>query len=154
MDFFIARQPILNTHKKLFAYELLYRGTKTSHLSNTSGNKATTSVLSSVFLTEGIEKISGLRPCFINFTRDLLLQNLPASFPKTQVVVEVLEDVPPTPEIVAICRKLRDDGYTIALDDFVYDPSLEPLIAIADIIKFRPPDSDSQTQSQHIDVVY
>jgi EAL and modified HD-GYP domain-containing signal transduction protein len=136
MDFFIARQPILNTHKKLFAYELLYRGTKTSHLSNTSGNKATTSVLSSVFLTEGIEKISGLRPCFINFTRDLLLQNLPASFPKTQVVVEVLEDVPPTPEIVAICRKLRDDGYTIALDDFVYDPSLEPLIAIADIIKF------------------
>ena len=136
MDFFIARQPIFNAHKKLFAYELLYRGTKTSQLGNTTGNKATTSVLSSVFLTEGIEKISGLRPCFINFTRDLLLQNLPASFPKKLVVVEVLEDVPPTPEIVAICRRLRDDGYTIALDDFVYDPSLEPLIAIADIIKF------------------
>ncbi len=136
MDFFIARQPIFTVHKKLFAYELLYRGTKTSKLSNTTGNKATTSVLSSAFLTEGIEKISGLRPCFINFTRDLLLQNLPAAFPKSLVVVEVLEDVPPTPEILAVCRKLRDDGYTIALDDFVYDVSLEPLIAIADIIKF------------------
>jgi EAL and modified HD-GYP domain-containing signal transduction protein len=136
MDLFIARQPIFTVHKKLFAYELLYRGTKTSTLSNTSGNKATTSVLSSAFLTEGIEKISGLRPCFINFTRDLLLQNLPASFPKKLIVVEILEDVPPTPEIVEICKKLRDDGYTIALDDFVYDSSLEPLLSIADIIKF------------------
>ncbi|MFH0785402.1 MAG: HDOD domain-containing protein [Pseudomonadota bacterium] len=136
MDIFIARQPIFTAHKKLFAYELLYRGSGTSTLRNTTGNKATTSVLSSAFLTEGIEKISGLRPCFINFTRDLLLQNLPASFPKTLIVVEVLEDVPPTPEILAVCRKLRDDGYTIALDDFVYDLSLEPLIAIADIIKF------------------
>ncbi len=136
MDIFIARQPILNAHKKLFAYELLYRGTKTSTLATASGNKATTSVLSSAFLTEGIDKISGSRPCFINFTRELLLQNLPFSFPKTLIVVEVLEDVPPTPDVVAVCRKLRGDGYTIALDDFIYDSSLDPLINVADIIKF------------------
>lgn len=136
MDLFIARQPIFNKRRKLFAYELLYRGTKSSTLNNTSGNKATTSVLSSAFLTEGIQKISGLRPCFINFTRDLLLQNIPASFPKAFIVVEVLEDIPPTEDIVNICSKLRKDGYTIALDDFVYDKSLEPLIATADIIKF------------------
>jgi EAL and modified HD-GYP domain-containing signal transduction protein len=136
MDLFIARQPIFTAHKKLYAYELLYRGTKTSSLDNTSGNRATTSVLSSAFLTEGIDKISGFRPCFINFTSELLLQNLPAAFPKNQIVVEILEDVLPTPDIIAICKKLRDDGYTIALDDFVYNADLEPLIAIADIIKF------------------
>lgn len=136
MDLFIARQPIFTQHKKLFAYELLYRGTLTSTLDNTSGNRATTSVLSSTFLTEGIDKISGSKPCFINFTRDLLLQNLPASFPKTQVVVEVLEDIPATKDVVDVCTKLKNDGYTIALDDFEYDRSLEPLIEIADIIKF------------------
>ncbi|TKB28625.1 HDOD domain-containing protein [Desulfopila sp. IMCC35006] len=136
MDLFIARQPILTVHRRLYGYELLYRGTKTSSLSNTSGNKATTSVLSSAFLTEGIERISGLRPCFINFTRDLLLQNLPASFPKKLIVVEILEDVQPTPDIIDICKKLHNDGYTIALDDFVYNSSLDPLLAIADIIKF------------------
>ena len=136
MDIFIARQPILNVHKRLFGYELLYRGTKTSTLASASGNKATTSVLSSAFLTEGIDKISGSRPCFINFTRELLLQNLPFSFPKTLIVVEVLEDVPPTPDVVEICRKLRSEGYTIALDDFIYDSSLDPLINVADIIKF------------------
>jgi EAL and modified HD-GYP domain-containing signal transduction protein len=51
-------------------------------------------------------------------------------------VVEVLEDIPPTPDIVEVCRKLRSEGYSIALDDFVYDPSLDPLINVADIIKF------------------
>ncbi|MDR3631772.1 MAG: HDOD domain-containing protein [Desulfocapsaceae bacterium] len=136
MDIFIARQPILNAHKRLFAYELLYRGTKRTTLNTVSGNKATTSVLSSAFLTEGIDKISGSRPCFINFTRQLLLQNLPASFPKTLLVIEVLEDVPPTSDIIDICKKLKSNGYTIALDDFIYDASLEPLIALADIIKF------------------
>ncbi len=136
MDLFIARQPILTLHRRLYGYELLYRGTKTSSLGNTSGNKATTSVLSSAFLTEGIERISGSRPCFINFTRDLLLQNLPASFPKKLIVVEILEDVQPTPDIIDICKKLHNDGYTIALDDFVYNSSLDPLLAIADIIKF------------------
>jgi c-di-GMP-related signal transduction protein len=136
MDIFIARQPILNVHKRLFAYELLYRGTKKSTLATASGNKATTSVLSSAFLTEGIDRISGSRPCFINFTRELLLQYIPLSFPKTLIVVEVLEDIPPTPDIVEVCRKLRAEGYSIALDDFVYDPSLDPLINVADIIKF------------------
>ncbi len=136
MDLFIARQPIFTAYKKLYAYELLYRGTKTSSLHNTSGNRATTSVLSSAFLTEGIDKISGFKPCFINFTHELLLQNLPAAFPKNQIVVEILEDVLPTPDIITICKKLRVDGYTIALDDFVYNADLEPLIEIADIIKF------------------
>lgn len=136
MEIYIARQPIFTAHQRLFAYELLYRGNYTSNLRNTSGNRATTSVLSSAFLTEGIDKISSSRPCFINFTRELLLLNLPAAFPKHLVVVEVLEDVPPTPDVVAICQKLRADGYTLALDDFVYDPSLDPLIKIAHIIKF------------------
>lgn len=110
MDLFIARQPIFTAYKKLYAYELLYRGTKTSSLDNTSGNRARTSVLPSAFLTEGIDKISEFKPCFINFTHDLLLQNLPAAFPKNQIVVEILEDVLPTPDIIAICKKLRVDG--------------------------------------------
>lgn len=60
MELFIARQPIFTQYtqyKRLYAYELLYRGTKTPTPANTSGNKAKTSVLSSVFLIEGIEKI-------------------------------------------------------------------------------------------------
>ena len=133
MDVFIARQPILNEHRRLFAYELLYRGMDNE--GEWSGERATASLLSATFLTEGIEVISGSKPCFINFTEDLLLQNVPATFPSNKVIVEVLENTAPTPEILKACQGLRAAGYTIALDDFVYDRSLEPLVALADIIK-------------------
>lgn len=133
MEIFVARQPILNEHKRLFAYELLYRGTDDGRLA--SGEKMTASLLSATFLTEGLDVISGSRPCFVNFTKDLLLRGIPSSFPSRKVVVEILEDIPPTAEIQKVCHALRAEGYTIALDDFVYDKSLESLVALADIIK-------------------
>jgi EAL and modified HD-GYP domain-containing signal transduction protein len=133
MDVFIARQPILNEHRRLFAYELLYRGMEND--GEWCGEKATASLLSASFLTEGIDVISGSKPCFINFTSDLLLKNVPATFPSSKVVVEVLEGTAPTPEILKACGGLRAAGYTIALDDFVYDRQLEPLVALADIVK-------------------
>jgi len=135
MDFFIARQPIFNVHKKLFAYELLYRGYKDFTLADVDGNKATTSLLSSVFLTEGVGVISGAKPCFINFTEELLIKKVAYSFPKSQVVVEILEDVTPSDRVIDAVRSLKSDGYTVALDDFVFDRKFEPLIALADIIK-------------------
>ena len=135
MDFFIARQPIFSIHKQLVAYELLYRGTDEFPLSGVSGNQATTSLLSSTFLTEGIDVISETKPCFVNFTEELITKKVPASFSKSKLVIEILEDVRPTKEIVATCRELSEEGYRIALDDFVYDRKFEPLIEIADIIK-------------------
>lgn len=135
MEFYIARQPILTIHRKVYAYELLYRGTQKKTLDNIDGEQATTSLLSSAFLTEGVETISGTRPCFINFTEDLLIKRIPLTFPKNQVIIEVLEDVNPTKEIIDACRFMVKEGYTIALDDFIYDKSLEPLIELASIIK-------------------
>ena len=135
MDFYIARQPIFNVQKRLFAYELLYRGTKEFPLSDVSGDRATTGLLTSTFLTEGIDVISNSKPCFVNFTEELLIQKTPASFPKKTLVIEILEDVRPTKEVLAACRELSAEGYRIALDDFIYDKSLEPLIKMADIIK-------------------
>lgn len=135
MDFLIARQPIFNSNQKLFAYELLFRGTEGHHIDQLEGDRATTSLLSATFLTEGIDRISGFKPCFINFTTELLLKNIPASFPTSKIVIEILEDVKPSPEIVSVCRELSQQGYTIALDDFVYARTLEPLIELADIIK-------------------
>ncbi len=135
MELCIARQPILNFNKRLYAYELLYRGNEEWTLGNTEGNRATSSLLSSTFLTEGIEKITGSKPCFINFTEELLLKNIPAAFPKNRLVVEILEDVEPTPEVVEACRKIVEQGYTIALDDFVYEHKFDPLVKLASIIK-------------------
>jgi len=135
MDIYIARQPIFSVHRKLYAYELLYRGTKEATLTNVNGERATTSLLSSAFLTEGIEVISGFKPCFINFTEDLLVKRIPLSFPKSKIVVEILENVRPTPAVIESCRLLAEKGYTLALDDFIFHKGLTPLVELADIIK-------------------
>lgn len=135
MDFFIARQPILNAHKKIYGYELLYRGYKDYLLADVSGDRATTSLLTSVFLTEGIGEIANSRPCFINFTEQLLLKKIAYSFPKNQIVVEILENVTPSPQIIEVIADLKSAGYIIALDDFIGNKKMEPLVRLADIVK-------------------
>jgi c-di-GMP-related signal transduction protein len=135
MEVHIARQPIFDNHKKLFAYELLFRQTMGLRLGDLSGDRATTSLLSTAFLTEGVETIAGNKPCFINFTKNLLVKEIAASFPKNRVIVEILEDVPPSPEVLLACRSLSQQGYILALDDFVYSKELLPLIELVNIIK-------------------
>lgn len=135
MEQFIARQPILNTQKRLFAYELLYRGAGDYKLSDVSGEAATMSLLSSAFLTKDIDEISNHKPCFINFTQKLVEQNIPASFPKKQVVVELLEDIEPNERVVNVCKSLAQKGYTLALDDFIFDRKFLPLLEHVQIVK-------------------
>ncbi len=55
METIIARQPIFNHKKRLFAYEPLYRGTKSLSLENIGGERATTSLFTSIFLTEEVK---------------------------------------------------------------------------------------------------
>jgi len=136
METIIARQPIFNHNKRLFAYELLYRGTESLSLENIGGERATTSLLTSAFLTEGLEKISSNKPCFINFAQKLLTSNIVENFPNNKIIIEILEDVSPTPEVIAACKHLKERGYILALDDFIFDRKLYPLIELADIIKF------------------
>lgn len=136
METIIARQPIFNFNKRLFAYELLYRGTKSRSLVNIGGERATTSLLSGAFLTEGLERISNNKPCFINFTEELLLSDIVENFPKNKIIIEILEDVQPTAEVINACKNLKKEGYILALDDFVFHRKLSPLIELADIIKF------------------
>ncbi|MGI6655875.1 MAG: EAL and HDOD domain-containing protein [Desulfobulbus sp.] len=131
----IARQPIFNQRKSVYAYELLFRQSMGRTLGEIDGDQATSSLLSSAFLMEEITQISGGKPCFVNFTENLLLQEIAPSFPKEQIVIEILEDVTPSPEVIAACRSLSEQGYTLALDDFVYRSDLTPLIEVADIIK-------------------
>ncbi|WP_028582241.1 EAL and HDOD domain-containing protein [Desulfogranum japonicum] len=135
MDQFIARQPIFTAYLKVHAYELLYRGKGNYSLGNVTGDRATTSLLSSTFLTKDIKDISSFKPCYINFTQELLEKRLPLSFPSTTVVVEILESVQPTEKVISCCKLLKEAGYTLALDDFVYDRRLIPLLELVDVVK-------------------
>ena len=135
MDAFIARQPIFDVNKKLYAYELLFRDGLCNCMPQVEGDVATSKVLSNAYLTTGLSQITGGRRAFINFTEKLILKEMPLFFPKETTVVEILEDVPSTGAVLAAGRKLSEQGYIIALDDFVFQPDMASLIDLADIIK-------------------
>jgi len=75
------------------------------------------------------------KKAFVNFTRKLLLDQVASIFPKDLMVVEILEDIEPDDEMVSACKKLKDLGYLLVLDDFVFAPGYENLINLVDIIK-------------------
>jgi EAL and modified HD-GYP domain-containing signal transduction protein len=133
---YVARQPIFDCYKKIYAYELLFRDGTANHVPAIDGDEATETLLSNTFFTIGLDTLSGGRKTFVNFTQNLLEKKVPLLLPKETVVVEILEDVKPSPDLIAACAEMAARGYALALDDFVYRPELEPLIALAGIIKF------------------
>jgi EAL and modified HD-GYP domain-containing signal transduction protein len=143
---FIARQPIFDRKMNVFAYELLHRFDETQNFAAilSDPDKASSETIMSSFYGNSIEKITGDKPAFINFTQNLLEAGIATLFPNQYLVVEILEDVAPLPSVAEACRLLKEAGYTIALDDFVYRPELEPLIQWADIVKIDWLDADPE----------
>lgn len=136
VDIFIGRQPIFNQQLEVIAYELLFRGnTQDNHAMILGGDTASAQVMMNVFGEMGLEEVLGEHKGFINFTEGLLLREYQPFFPKRRVVIEVLEDIKVTPKLISSLSKLKELGFTIALDDYVFNPELEPLERFADIIK-------------------
>lgn len=135
MEVFVARQPILNLNKKVTYYELLFRGSNDNIYNGLDSDKATLDVITNSFTLIGIHNLTGGKRAFINFTESLLLSEVPFLLPKDKIVVEILETVEPSEEIVGKCKKFKEAGYMLALDDFVFRPGYEKLIELADFIK-------------------
>ncbi|WP_163142048.1 HDOD domain-containing protein [Bacillus sp. 22-7] len=138
MEVFVARQPIFNSKEEVFAYELLYRNNQVNAFPDIDEDQATAEVIINSFLNIGIDQLSEGKPCFINFTEKLLKLRVPAFFRPREIVVEILETVKPSAELVRICKDLKELGYQIALDDYVFNetnPFARQLLKYADIIK-------------------
>ncbi|MER1998540.1 MAG: HDOD domain-containing protein [Lysinibacillus sp.] len=127
MDIFLGRQPIFDLDEQVIAYELLYRNTETNSFPQVDSDRATLDVLISAFVTIGVEEVAGGRPCFINFTENLLLGKLPEYLEPSKIVIEILEDVNITSQLVERIKELSLHGYKIALDDFILQPKYTEL---------------------------
>jgi len=137
MDVLVARQAIFDRDRRVHGYELLFRSSEHNAFDGTDGTLATKQVLANSLLVIGLDNLVGRKKAFVNFGRGPLLQGWHASLPRGSTVIELLEDVEPDAEVVEACRQLRQQGYQLALDDFVFHPSYEPLLAVADLIKIE-----------------
>ena len=138
MEVFVARQPIFNRNQETVAYELLYRNNEINMFPSIDGDQATADVIINSYLNIGLESLSAGKPCFINFTENLLRLRVPTYFNPREIVVEILESVVPGPDVLVVCQELKELGYKIALDDFIfneYDPYYRELMKLADYVK-------------------
>jgi len=135
VDVFVARQPIYERGLKVYAYELLFRQRPAANAQVFDGNAATSSVITNGMFLIGTRSLLGSRPAFINFTEDLLLTDIPSILPPKELVIEVLETVSATPETINACRRLKTQGYLLALDDFTGRDGNGALADLVDIIK-------------------
>ena len=136
-EIFIGRQPILGRNHELVAYELLFRSGRQKNAAEIPDDLlASAAVISHAFADLGVEQALGPYKGFINCDASLLLSDLLEALPSDKIVLEVLETVDPTPEIVERCRMLKELGYTLALDDFVnFEEKFRPLLDLVEIVK-------------------
>jgi EAL and modified HD-GYP domain-containing signal transduction protein len=132
---FVARQPILDVRQRTCAYELLFRSSSENCFPRVDGSYASSRILHDSLHVFGLGALSARQRLYINVTRDVLVKELVRALPPERVTVEVLETIEPDAEVVAACAHLAQDGYEIALDDFIFRPGFEALIAVADVIK-------------------
>lgn len=145
---YVARQPIVDREEKVFGYELLFRDGLEAAFSGDTDEASRATLDRSLLM--GIDVLCDGKRAFVNLTRNTLIRGLVTLLPSVMTVVEILEDVPPDPDVVAACRTLKEAGYTIALDDYVADDVRAPLAEIADIIKV---DMLLTTPAQQVDLI-
>ncbi|PPC77106.1 diguanylate phosphodiesterase [Pokkaliibacter plantistimulans] len=134
----IARQPIFDAKLRICGYELLFRSQQDQHQALFDDpDGATRDVIINNFMAiwDTGSKNRVFLPAYINLGRQFILSHQIPDLPRDQVVLEVLENAGFDQLLFDALVLLKKDGYTLALDDFVYTPAKKPFVQLADIIK-------------------
>ncbi|AHF97836.1 hypothetical protein DESACE_03505 [Desulfurella acetivorans A63] len=122
-DYFIVRQPIVNTNQDIFAYELLYRDSLKNFVTVNDNRFATSQTIINLFERFGIENVIGDYLGFLNLSGDYILSETIELIPKEKFVIEILEGFSSVDKLITRVLQLKDKGYIFSLDDFVYKKS-------------------------------
>ena len=134
--FYVAKQPILDREQKTYGYELLFRTGLDEQAAVIKDADFATGDVATYGFVKTQEDINQSKRIFINFTESLILEGAPRALPSSVTVIEVLENIASSPEIMEELIKLKQEGYLIAIDDFDNSRETdEALLDIADIIK-------------------
>ena len=136
MDIFIARQGIYDKNGKVVAYELLYRNSMENSYNPLIEDEVSTYKVIENISSFGLDILTNKKRAFVNFSEALIMKDIATLLPKENVVIEVLETVNPSEEIINKLLSLKDLGYYIVLDDVVEVEHIVKFIGVIDIVKF------------------
>lgn len=137
MEVYVGRQPIFDRYNNVLGYELLYRRSMNNFYEGNDANKDTAEVINNAFFVMHFDELTEGTKAFINFTESMIVDNVPMLLPKETLIVEILEQSIISQDLIDSCIKLKQNGYKIALDDFVFSEQYIPLLEIVDIVKIE-----------------
>ena len=135
MERFIARQPIFDWQQNIFGYQLLFRNSLDNYFDGSDLDDASSNVIANSFLLFSIEEMTESTQAFLKATHNTIKNGYISALPKQAVIVDIMQPLVSDPELITACQKLKEEGYTLSLDDFVYDASVEELLETVDIVK-------------------
>lgn len=125
-----TRQPILNTQQKVYGYDLLFG----ARVPVASDGAALPPALTEWAATgddiclDDLRRLCESRKAFVTLTRDEIVGGRAEVFPKDIAVIGIDASVEPEEEVLALLRKLRQEGYLLCLDQVVSCERISPFL--------------------------
>lgn len=135
-DIFLGRQPLIDRHQAVIAYELLFRNTAENFSRISSGREATADVVCKAFAELGLATALGKQKAFINVDEDFICDDAVEFLPKQTVLLEVDATQNLTPRLLDRCRELKQIGYEFSISGITdYSEALSQMLHLASYSK-------------------
>jgi EAL and modified HD-GYP domain-containing signal transduction protein len=133
----VARQPILDLHGRVHAYELLFRGGNVPDGSAelVARTMAETASFFGLQRPSELKKLTGKMMSFVGCPVGALNDRLAQILPPTLTVLEISANAEIVPDTIAVSQQLKEQGFRFALDNFRDQPQFKPLVDLAGYVK-------------------
>jgi EAL and modified HD-GYP domain-containing signal transduction protein len=130
---YLARQPILNRKGDIFAYELLYRDTNDNCTDVCDNLHASARVLVNTLNYIGLRTMTQGHKAFVKVDEKILMDEIIHAISPAYFVLEILENVIITAELIGRIAFLRNKGYTFALNHYRFDHDI--IVRYAELLR-------------------
>jgi len=133
MEIHIVRQAIMDASGKLAAYELVYFKDASSLYNQRDARAA--NAIAAFFSEPGSGSFFGGKDCFLTFTPNLLMKEIPNIFDPKKMVIQIEENILVSPEATEKLLNYWRKGYRIAAIGFDFKRSFLNMLPYLEIIK-------------------
>ena len=131
---FLARQPILDRDQSVAGYELVYPQRDAGD-EQVDDSLSTARVAVTALSEIGLENLVGQSRAWISVSPEFLSLDLARNLPPDRVVLQLGAVAFGDQSGLNVFEELRAAGYQLALDQFRYQPGLEPVLRMVDFVK-------------------
>lgn len=133
---YMAMQPIVDRQGGICAHTLRCQSGHFSYAARYDDTTIDSIVIPALLGKLGMRLEQSEAPVFVDAGPELLFANALEKMPPGMVVLRVLESVGQTTEFIERCRHLHGVGYTLSVDNFVFETSCEQLQDVVGIVRF------------------